>query len=183
MSDVSQGLGWWQASDGKWYAPQPQPGQQPPFIVQKKGGFGKGCLLSLAIVVGLVVILIIVLVIVASSSSKSTVPGIPNIPGLPAPGQGSTSHPATADVAMTACSTDTTLNLPTASLTITNHSSQPSNYIVDVNFTSGGTIVAQGIAVENDVAAGQQAHTDATGDMQVTGAVTCQVASVTRVAA
>lgn len=22
MSEVSQGLGWWQASDGKWYAPE-----------------------------------------------------------------------------------------------------------------------------------------------------------------
>jgi hypothetical protein len=31
MSDVSQGPGWWQASDGKWYAPeQMQQPQQPP---------------------------------------------------------------------------------------------------------------------------------------------------------
>jgi hypothetical protein len=29
MSDVSQGPGWWQAADGKWYPPAPQP-QQPP---------------------------------------------------------------------------------------------------------------------------------------------------------
>ena len=29
MSDVSQGPGWWQATDGKWYPPTPQP-QQPP---------------------------------------------------------------------------------------------------------------------------------------------------------
>jgi hypothetical protein len=28
MSDVSQGPGWWQASDGKWYAPEQM--QQPP---------------------------------------------------------------------------------------------------------------------------------------------------------
>ena len=28
MSDVSQGSGWWQATDGKWYPPAPQ--QQPP---------------------------------------------------------------------------------------------------------------------------------------------------------
>lgn len=28
MSDVSQGPGWWQATDGKWYPPTPQP-QQP----------------------------------------------------------------------------------------------------------------------------------------------------------
>lgn len=34
MSDQSQGPGWWMASDGRWYPPQPDPGQptgpQPP---------------------------------------------------------------------------------------------------------------------------------------------------------
>jgi len=29
MSDVSQGPDWWQASDGKWYAPEPQMGSAP----------------------------------------------------------------------------------------------------------------------------------------------------------
>ena len=30
MSDTSQGPGWWQASDGKWYPPQQQPGYWAP---------------------------------------------------------------------------------------------------------------------------------------------------------
>lgn len=30
MSDWSQGPGWWQASDGKWYSPEQQPGVPPP---------------------------------------------------------------------------------------------------------------------------------------------------------
>ncbi len=30
MSSASQGPGWWQASDGKWYAPQQQSGYQAP---------------------------------------------------------------------------------------------------------------------------------------------------------
>ena len=30
MSDVSQGPGWWLASDGKWYSPQQVPGESPP---------------------------------------------------------------------------------------------------------------------------------------------------------
>ena len=30
MSDTSQGPGWWQASDGKWYPPDQQPGVAPP---------------------------------------------------------------------------------------------------------------------------------------------------------
>jgi uncharacterized RDD family membrane protein YckC len=29
MSDISQGPGWWQASDGKWYPPEQAPGAQP----------------------------------------------------------------------------------------------------------------------------------------------------------
>ncbi|MEM9521599.1 MAG: hypothetical protein AAGA37_19980 [Actinomycetota bacterium] len=29
MSDVSQGDGWWQASDGKWYAPEQHPDYKP----------------------------------------------------------------------------------------------------------------------------------------------------------
>jgi hypothetical protein len=29
MSDASQGPGWWQASDGKWYPPEQSPGGQP----------------------------------------------------------------------------------------------------------------------------------------------------------
>ncbi len=30
MSDVSQGPGWWQASDGKWYAPEQHPAAEAP---------------------------------------------------------------------------------------------------------------------------------------------------------
>jgi len=30
MSDVAQGPGWWQASDGLWYPPERHPGYQPP---------------------------------------------------------------------------------------------------------------------------------------------------------
>jgi hypothetical protein len=30
MSDFSQGAGWWQASDGKWYAPELHPNFRPP---------------------------------------------------------------------------------------------------------------------------------------------------------
>ena len=29
MSDTSQGPGWWQASDGKWYPPEQAPGAAP----------------------------------------------------------------------------------------------------------------------------------------------------------
>jgi hypothetical protein len=35
MSDVSQGPGWWQASDGKWYAPELHPDYQAPAPVSQ----------------------------------------------------------------------------------------------------------------------------------------------------
>ena len=30
MSDTAEGPGWWQASDGKWYAPETQTAAHPP---------------------------------------------------------------------------------------------------------------------------------------------------------
>jgi hypothetical protein len=38
VSDSSQGPGWWQASDGKWYPPEQQPGYQQP--APGGGGYG-----------------------------------------------------------------------------------------------------------------------------------------------
>lgn len=44
MSDVSQGPGWWQASDGKWYPPDQTPGGAPqvpgPGVPGSPGGGG-----------------------------------------------------------------------------------------------------------------------------------------------
>ncbi len=33
MSDVSQGPGWWLASDGRWYSPEQAPGYPPPTTI------------------------------------------------------------------------------------------------------------------------------------------------------
>lgn len=45
MSDVSQGPGWWQASDGRWYppeqAPRPQPPPGAPVAPYEPGGYGQ----------------------------------------------------------------------------------------------------------------------------------------------
>lgn len=38
MSDTSQGPGWWQASDGKWYPPEQAPGAAPQPNAQSAGG-------------------------------------------------------------------------------------------------------------------------------------------------
>lgn len=49
MSDVSQGPGWWQASDGKWYPPQPS-GQTIKKPIYKKVWFW--LLIVLVLIVG-----------------------------------------------------------------------------------------------------------------------------------
>ena len=41
MSDVSQGPGWWQASDGKWYPPEQRPADPAPTATQT-GGYQTG---------------------------------------------------------------------------------------------------------------------------------------------
>jgi uncharacterized RDD family membrane protein YckC len=40
VSDTSQGPGWWQASDGKWYAPEQAPGGQPAAAPGAAGAAG-----------------------------------------------------------------------------------------------------------------------------------------------
>ena len=40
MSDTSQGPGWWQASDGKWYPPEQAPGATPTPPPGAPGGYG-----------------------------------------------------------------------------------------------------------------------------------------------
>ncbi len=40
MSDTSQGPGWWQASDGKWYPPEAAPGAQPPATAPPAAAYG-----------------------------------------------------------------------------------------------------------------------------------------------
>ncbi|MGZ4704139.1 MAG: hypothetical protein ACXWCM_04650 [Acidimicrobiales bacterium] len=42
MSDFSQGEGWWQASDGKWYPPEQAPGYQPSGYQAAAGPGGGG---------------------------------------------------------------------------------------------------------------------------------------------
>lgn len=59
-----QGPGWWQASDGLFYPPQPG-APMPP----KKSGAGKGCLIALAAVGGFFVLIVIVAIVAAVGSS------------------------------------------------------------------------------------------------------------------
>ncbi len=73
MSETSQGPGWWQASDGKWYAPQPQQQAPPPVVVvQKKGGCLRWVGIATLVLVGLIIVGIVIAVAGGGSSKKAT---------------------------------------------------------------------------------------------------------------
>ncbi|MGI9623240.1 MAG: DUF4234 domain-containing protein [Acidimicrobiales bacterium] len=55
MSDTSQGPGWWEASDGKWYPPESHPDQRPdPPSDVRQGPIGKPRSTGLTILVSIV---------------------------------------------------------------------------------------------------------------------------------
>src|SRR5437773_10456955 len=108
MSAVSQGPGWWQASDGKWYPPESRPGAvappppQPtaPAPEQKKR---HGCLLGglagvggIVVLLGLIIVIVIVVAVANSGSDKKPNTSVPV-------GQGTNEHPAINDVSVSDC--------------------------------------------------------------------------------
>jgi len=114
MSDVSQGPGWWQASDGKWYAPQP-PGAAapapaaptPPMDAKSAKAAAKSAQAHAKalrpwykkkriILSGLVVLLIVVIVAASSGSKKSTNAATPT-------GDSTTATAAAGDKAANGC--------------------------------------------------------------------------------
>lgn len=89
------------------------------------------------------------------------------------------------DVEIAACNVDDTLHWPSADVTITNHTSKSSNYLVNVEFVdASGTRIGEGVAATSNLAAGQAAKTKAQGAVDAKGQkVSCKVTSVTRYAA
>jgi hypothetical protein len=148
MSDVSQGPGWWQASDGKWYPPQPAapttappppPAYGPPPAPQwtpppaKKGG-NKGCLIALA-VVGAVVVLGIVATVVIIAVVADEVDDRVDEEGITTFSDNDENPPAD-DVSVGECGPATGTGFMRATVDVLNHSSEPSNYLVTVAFES-----------------------------------------------
>jgi hypothetical protein len=123
MSDASQGPGWWQATDGKWYAPETHPNYQPPPPLPPplppppqvvappgmpatqgesvppggptpaKSKTGR----NVAIAAG-VIVLVIIIVAVAAGSKKSTTTTATTSGGAPATAPPTTAPPTTATV-------------------------------------------------------------------------------------
>ena len=78
MSDTSQGPGWWQATDGKWYPPETAPGGYPPPAGPQAGpgqtapGNGPGAPTQRHVLRWVIVGAVVVAVIAAASSSSGT---------------------------------------------------------------------------------------------------------------
>ncbi|MGY3199789.1 hypothetical protein [Streptomyces sp. TE5632] len=88
------------------------------------------------------------------------------------------------DVEVTRCGMDGTGTFPQAELTVTNHSSKSSNYVISVEFVDGsGTRKAEGTAALNNLASGQAAEEKAVGlSSGVPAELKCKVTKVTRYA-
>ncbi|WP_256790127.1 hypothetical protein [Frankia sp. AvcI1] len=89
------------------------------------------------------------------------------------------------DVTITACAADPTTGFAAAKVTVTNHSSKPSNYAITIAFesTDGKTQIGTGLVAVNNLAPGQQSPQDANSLTAASGPFTCKVADITRYAA
>ena len=149
MSDTQQGPGWWRAGDGKWYPPNA--GQVPPVSrpmpdPQQQGGRSNSTLLAIVGGIGAVLIGLVVLGVLASAGDGDDDPTAAD-----SVDEREADEPATAplsalsdeereeraDVELTDCGPGQ-FNDMLATLEVTNHSSEPSLYFIDVVFENPG---------------------------------------------
>lgn len=129
------------------------------------------------------VIVVVGLILIGSAGSKST-PSSTSTTTTPPSGvdsNNSGNHAAASDVVLTSCANGQ--YGPTVKVTITNHTSKRSNYMVEVSLLdSSGNKVGDGIASSSNVESDQIAYEDvfATSNGDFTK---CQIVSVTRYAA
>ncbi len=158
------------ASDGRWYPPNTAAGVSQPAYWQPPRQRGHGCLGAVLGAVGAVVALVVIAVVLVAHAGT--------------PGQGTPSHPAAADVSVTACGVDPTVRLPEATVEVHNHSSGTSNYTYSVSFiNAAGTVVSQGGGLEAGIVAGETADEKVYGDTSATSPLTCKLVDVVRLAA
>ena len=208
MSDVSQGPGWWQASDGKWYPPQqaptaapPPPPQPPPQPLPtygappqpqwtpppaKKGG-NKGCLIALA-VVGVLLVLGIVATVVVVVAVRDEVDDRVNIDdngGITTFSDNDENPPAD-DVKVNECGPASGTNFMRATVDVRNHSSEPSNYLITVAFESkdGNRQLSTSTTGVNALGPDQTTNTEANSFQEAPGGqeFTCRITHVERFA-
>ncbi|WP_431959781.1 FxLYD domain-containing protein [Actinacidiphila sp. bgisy160] len=97
----------------------------------------------------------------------------------PAEADGRTSAPG--DAKVTSCGLAGFSKWPSAEVTITNHSSETSDYQVQIEFVdAGGARIAQAVATATGVAAGSQETTSAQGSQPAAGDIDCKITEVLR---
>jgi hypothetical protein len=189
MSDVPRGPDWWQASDGRWYAP-PRPGAAPPpgygpppvpgygpppwYGPPPSSSSGTNVLVWVLVAIGVVVLLgmgaCVALVVAVGEVAEDVDRSV------------AAERAAEADdVAATRCRTDAGEPLA-AEVEVTNDSSERSNYTIDVAFESaGGDQIETGFGFVSALEPGQsrvveiQTLTASPGPL-----VTCRVTDVER---
>ena len=194
--------GSYRASDGNIYQQQ---GMQPP--PPKKGGAGKVLLIILGVIVAVCGLGGIVIALAANSAKEeldkaaSSITTVAGEPVTSAAGgaattaaAGTAKTPATkagfGDVAITACAlSDNEFLGPEATVKVTNNSSKPSNYSIQIAFVSkdGATQYDTSAVLVSGLAPGQSTVDKATSlkrdvRTQAAGGFNCKVLDVTRFA-
>ncbi len=174
---------------------QQQGGYPPPPPQQRKRGRKKIFLIG-----GGVFFLLIIVVAAAggggggtSGTAGSVTAGAPPAAGAPAAGGGAPA-PAQAqaqagpehadDVAITDCSADAA-GWAGAKVTVTNHSSKSSNYVITITFESadGSTQIGTGLIAVNGLRPGQQSPQETSALKDAIPGYKCRVSDITRYAA
>jgi hypothetical protein len=199
VSDVPQGPGWWQASDGKWYPPQPAatppPVAPPPGPAPQWGGpppakkSNKGCLIALA-VVGVVALLgiaaVVAVVLAVEDEVDDRVDEANRDGGIPTFSD-NTENPPGDDVTVADCGPAPGTGWMRATVDVLNHSSEPSNYIITVAFEAddGTRQLATSTALVNGLGPDQTTNAEANSFQSAPDGVefSCSINQVQRFAA
>ena len=198
MSDVSHGPGWWQASDGRWYPPQPAapapPPPPPPGPPPQWGGppagspksSNRGCLIALAIVGALVVlggIAATVLIVVVGREVDDRVDDDGGITSF----SDNDENPPADDVSIGECGPATGTRFMRATVEVRNHSSEASSYLITVAFESedGGRQLTTSTTGVDGLGPDQTTTSEANSFQEAPGGqeFSCRVSRVERFAA
>jgi hypothetical protein len=198
VSDFSQGPGWWQASDGKWYPPQQAPTAAPPPPPQwgpppapqwtpppaRKGG-NKGCLIALAVAGVVLVLGIVATVVVIAAVGDEVDDRIDEDDGTLF--SDNDENPPADDVTVAECGPAPDTGFMRATVDVLNHSSEPSNYIITVAFESedGDRQLTTSTALVNGLGPDQTTNTETNSFQRPPSGVgfSCRISQVERFAA
>jgi hypothetical protein len=159
---------------GRYPPPQEPDWGRPP----KKSGAGK--ILGFGIVAIVVVIGASVAIAMTTDDGKDGSGGdSPAVSASPAENTGQKSAPG--DAKVTSCGLADFSKWPSAQVTITNHSSETSDYQVRIEFVdAAGEQIAQAVANATGLGAGEATQASAQGAAAASGEIDCKITEVLR---